>query len=304
MTSRLNFKQKSVAAAIAVGSIFLGLRTIYNRESLETNPFKEFNQWLNSFIVPESLIELSNDWFGEYGGHYFVLYVRNLLAGSFIYYFVNGLWHIYIYKIKGKKLFSQKEFPSKEVIADQILLGQSSMIVYAALPVFSEWLIEEGYTRVYFNWEEIGGFSSYLLFTALYLCLVECGIYWMHRKLHTNKLLYKYIHALHHKYNKPSMLTPWASVAFNPLDGILQACPYVLFLLVVPCHYLTHMAMVFFTAIWATNIHDALEGDSEPILGSKYHTVHHTHYHYNFGQFFIFCDMFWGTLRKPGKRVQ
>lgn len=24
--------------------------------------------------------------------------------------------------------------------------------------------------------------------------------------------------------------------------------------------------------------------DFEPIMGAKYHTVHHTHYHYNFGQ--------------------
>jgi hypothetical protein len=24
--------------------------------------------------------------------------------------------------------------------------------------------------------------------------------------------------------------------------------------------------------------------DTEPFLGAKYHTVHHTHYHYNFGQ--------------------
>ena len=44
----------------------------------------------------------------------------------------------------------------------------------------------------------------------------------MHRTLHENKFLYKYIHGLHHKYNKPSTLSPWASVAFNPIDGILQ----------------------------------------------------------------------------------
>jgi hypothetical protein len=63
-------------------------------------------------------------------------------------------------------------------------------------------------------------------------------------------------------------------------------------------------------------------------MGSKYHTVHHTHYHYNFGQvrshslepalwpraslsvpppsyllvqFFTFCDAFWGTLKVPEK---
>jgi sterol desaturase/sphingolipid hydroxylase (fatty acid hydroxylase superfamily) len=42
-------------------------------------------------------------------------------------------------------------------------------------------------------------------------------------------------------------------------------------------------------------------GDFEPIMGAKYHTVHHTHYHYNFGQFFTICDYIFGTLKVPEK---
>ena len=38
-------------------------------------------------------------------------------------------------------------------------------------------------------------------------------------------------------------------------------------------------------------------------MGSKYHLLHHTHYHYNYGQFFIFCDYFWGTLRLPERSL-
>ena len=41
--------------------------------------------------------------------------------------------------------------------------------------------------------------------------------------------------------------------------------------------------------------------DYEPIMGAKYHTVHHTHYHYNFGQFFTLMDWLHGTLRVPEK---
>jgi sterol desaturase/sphingolipid hydroxylase (fatty acid hydroxylase superfamily) len=36
-----------------------------------------------------------------------------------------------------------------------------------------------------------------------------------------------------------------------------------------------------------------------PIMGSKYHTIHHTHYIYNYGQVFVFCDRLWGTFREP-----
>lgn len=31
--------------------------------------------------------------------------------------------------------------------------------------------------------------------------------------------------------------------------------------------------MFAFTAIWATNIHDAVPGNTEPVMGAKYHTV-------------------------------
>ena len=63
-----------------------------------------------------------------------------------------------------------------------------------------------------------------------------------------------------------------------------QCSPYVICLFFIPVHYFTHVVAVFLTGIWATYIHDAALGNIEPIMGSKYHTVHHTHYHYNFGQ--------------------
>jgi lathosterol oxidase len=63
-----------------------------------------------------------------------------------------------------------------------------------------------------------------------------------------------------------------------------QASPYVFFLFFVPVHYFTHVFLLFFSGVWATNIHDSVPFDTEPIMGAKYHTIHHTHYHYNFGQ--------------------
>lgn len=266
------------------------------------NPFYAFNHWVNTLLYPAGVLEWFESTFDPKTAHYASTYVRDFVLGTLLYYVVGGLWHIWIYNIRGERYFTKQgaKMPSREIIIDQITLAQLSMFMYAALPVFSEWLIEEGYTLCYWSIEEIGGWPTYLIYTTLYLACVEIGIYWMHRSLHTNKFLYKYVHGLHHKYNKAHLLSPWASVAFNPLDGILQASPYVACLFLVPCHYLTHVLMLFFTAVWATNIHDALHGNTEPVMGSKYHTKHHTHLHVNFGQFFVFCDWYWGTLSAPG----
>ena len=143
-----------------------------------------------------------------------------------------------------------------------------------------------------------------------------------HSHTHTHAHSGKYMTAMHCYC---SHIT--AGLAFNPFDGMAQAAPYLICMLLVPMHFLTHEVMLFFTAvcepthlgvactcgtllhlpaapaawlqIWTTNIHDTLQGDTEPIMGSAYHTLHHTIYTKNYGQFFIFWDWVFGTLQAP-----
>lgn len=260
---------------------------------------KNFNCYFNSLVIPTRVASWVVSNCGREFGHYILCYLRNIVGALLVYYGTASFFHYHCYvHPRSKLLFQNRPRPSAEIITDQILLAQKSMFLYVLLPVVSDYVIEKGWTQTYYSLHEVGGLGPYLAWLVLYLALVEIGIYWMHRTLHTNKFLYRHIHALHHKYKTPEMLTPWASIAFHPLDGILQACPYVLCLFLVPCHYITHVLLLFFTAIWATYIHDSLDiWNIDPIMGSKYHTIHHTHYMYNFGQVFIFCDAFWGTLR-------
>lgn len=64
------------------------------------------------------------------------------------------------------------------------------------------------------------------------------------------------------------------------------------------------MAMFSFTAVWATNIHDAVPGNTEPVMGAKYHTVRSNKItrdrirHYNRAwlvRFLLLYDCFSGT---------
>jgi lathosterol oxidase len=262
---------------------------------------RNFNCWLNNILFSPKVAA----WFIQKTGsielgHYLLCYVRNLIGGCLVYYGTAAAFSYFCYMYPPlESTWDDRKRPTRAIIWDQIRLAQASLFIYTMLPVLDEYLVENGYTKVYFTVQEIGGMGMYILSHLFYFSLVEIGIYWMHRTLHTNKFLYKHVHMLHHKYNRPDTLTPWASIAFHPLDGILQASPYVLFLPIAPCHYVTHVAMLFFTAIWATYIHDSMDFNVWEIMGSKYHTVHHTHYIYNYGQVFTFCDRFWGTFKEP-----
>lgn len=88
-------------------------------------------------------------------------------------------------------------------------------------------------------------------------------------------------------------------LAFHPVDGALQASPYMVGLFLMPVHFWTHTALLFFTGVWTASIHDTIRGHTEPIMGSKYHTYHHTAYTDNYGQFFVFFDWLHGTLTDP-----
>lgn len=269
----------------------------------QANPYRQFNVWANDLVFHytylTSFSNTSKYYLGPTIGYYTQSYVRDVIAGTTIYWGTAGSWHILIYNVYAEQLFHQKKrpFPDLYTITQQQFLAQNSILFYATLPILAEFLIENHLTKVYFYMDEIGAWRNYFFYTILYFIAAEISIYWIHRILHTNKVLYKWIHSQHHLYNKIEHLTPWAALAFHPIDGLLQASPYVILLFFIPTHYFTFVGLLFFTSIWAINIHDSIHINSEPIMGSKYHTIHHTYYHYNFGQYFIFCDWLWGTLK-------
>ncbi|RSL95576.1 hypothetical protein CEP52_011986 [Fusarium oligoseptatum] len=73
------------------------------------------------------------------------------------------------------------------------------------------------YTRIdEYGWWWLG------VSTLLYMVFNDLGIYWIHRLEH-HPSIYKYVHKPHHKWIIP---TPWAAIAFHPVDGYLQSLPY------------------------------------------------------------------------------
>ena len=99
--------------------------------------------------------------------------------------------------------------PSKKAMILQICVAMKAMPWYTLLPTFSEHVIEMGWTRCFPRISDVG-VPTYLGYILIYLLIVEFGIYWAHRELHDIKPLYKYLHAIHHIYNKQNTLSPFA----------------------------------------------------------------------------------------------
>ncbi|KAI9379579.1 hypothetical protein POPTR_017G116600v4 [Populus trichocarpa] len=230
--------------------------------------------------------------------HFLQTWLRNFVAGTLLYFISGLLWCFYIYYLKRNVYVPKDAIPSNRAMLLQIYVAMKAMPWYTLLPTVSEYMIENGWTKCFFSISEVGWFA-YITYLAMYLVIVEFGIYWMHRELHDIKRLYKHLHATHHVYNKQNTLSPFAGLAFHPLDGILQAVPHVIALFLVPIHFRSHIALLFIEAVWTANIHDCINGNLWPIMGAGYHTIHHTTYKHNYGHYTIWMDWMLGTLRDP-----
>ncbi|XP_031274120.1 delta(7)-sterol-C5(6)-desaturase-like [Pistacia vera] len=249
-----------------------------------------YNRIVLRFLLPSSLWEPLP--------HVLQTWLRNYLAGSLLYLISGFLWCFYIYYYKRHVYVPKDAIPSRKAMLLQIYVAMKAMPWYCALPTLSEYMVENGWTKCFSRVSDVG-WLGYLVYLAVYLVFVEFGIYWMHRELHDIKFLYKHLHATHHIYNKQNTLSPFAGLAFHPLDGILQAVPHVIALFIIPTHFTTHIGLLFLEAIWTANIHDCINGKLWPVMGAAYHTIHHTTYRHNYGHYTIWMDWMLGTLRDP-----
>lgn len=257
-------------------------------DALQT--FAMDNDWKNSLFVPAAVRAALP--------HALTIWLRNFTAGCALYYGAGFLWALAIYGVCRSRYFKDGGMPTWEAMRAQMWVSQKALVWYTFFPSVAEWMVEKGFTRAVYTVAELGGWTNYLLVHALYLFIVEFCIYWIHRGLHDVSWL-RWLHTDHHIYNKENTLSPFAGLAFHPLDGIAQASPYVLCLFFLPIHFWTFEVMLFATGVWTTNIHDTVVGRTEPLMGAAYHTIHHTTYKHNYGQYFIFWDWVFGTLEVP-----
>jgi sterol desaturase/sphingolipid hydroxylase (fatty acid hydroxylase superfamily) len=118
-----------------------------------------------------------------------------------------------------------------------------------------------------------------------------------------HKLFFKTFHLLHHKSTNPS---PWAAYSFHPLEALVEAGIFVVFLFTIPIHYL-HLLIFFFIMI-VYNVYGHLGYELYPKWFSRHkigkwintsisHNQHHQFFKGNYGLYFTVWDRFMGTIR-------
>ena len=178
-------------------------------------------------------------------------------------------------------------------MCNEIWLSTWSLGLMSGLTAVMETWILMGHGHLYTVASQYG-WTYFALSPLLFLLFTDFLIYWIHRGLHHRSLYW--LHKLHHHYKET---TPFSAFAFHPLDGFAQSFPYHIFVLVFPMHQYLYMATLLLVGLWTVNIHDRVTLSLPGVNGAAHHTIHHTKFNYNYGQYFTWCDRVFGTYKDP-----
>ncbi|KAJ7178992.1 C5-sterol desaturase [Mycena filopes] len=217
------------------------------------------------------------------------------LVGIHVLYFAfAGLSYRYIFNHEMRK--HPRFLKNQEKLEIQSSLRAFPTITLLTLP----WFLAEvrGYSRLY-DGADTYGYLYLFLSAPFFLLVTDYCIYWIHRTLHV-PAIYRLIHKPHHKWLIP---TPWASHAFNPIDGYAQGLPYHIFVFLFPLHRWLYLGMFVFVNFWTIFIHDSDMVTGHPleniINGPAHHTLHHLYFNVNYGQYFTWADKVGKSYRQP-----
>jgi lathosterol oxidase len=157
------------------------------------------------------------------------------------------------------------------------------------------------YTKFYTDINQ-HGFTYFFLAFPIMALMHDTYFYWMHRLMHHPRL-FKVFHLVHHKSTNPS---PFAAYSFHPLEAIVEAGIFIVFVFTIPVH-LYHL-LFFFLFMIIYNVYGHLgwelypKGFSRHWLGkwintSVNHNLHHQYFKGNYGLYFLFWDRLMGTIR-------
>ena len=198
----------------------------------------------------------------------------------------------------GGKTHAHTENPAywpwdNQQIRNEMWVSTWSLFIMAGLTACVDMYFLLGGSKLYKDIDEYG-YVYFFLSPFLFLFFTDALIYWIHRILHWPSVYW--LHKLHHYYKET---TPWSAFSFHPLDGFAQSFPYHLFVMFFPMHSRLYTLTLMIVGLWTVNIHDRMTLRLWGVNGAAHHTIHHTKFNYNYGQYFTWSDQLFGTFKDP-----
>ncbi len=229
--------------------------------------------------------------------------IADITFNSFIY-IVFALPAFFVFWIVGKNVFKarriqpQQRATSKHIRRELFFSG-TTLLIFCAIDVGIYIAAKNGWTKIYtdstgYTWWYWG------VSVGVMLLLHDAYFYWAHRLMH-HPLLYKHVHKVHHESIDPS---PFAAFSFHPLEALVEAGFYVIFVFIVPIHLgaiiLWQIIQQGFNVIGHMGYEIYPRGFTKHWLfkwktASTHHNMHHAKFEGNYGLYFTWWDRWFGT---------
>jgi len=209
-------------------------------------------------------------------------------------YFSVGLMMMTINKRHPKARIQKKRDGMKrvsvEILSSVKALGTSAVLLSAGYFLQTQgWVLFDPLTL---NW-----WTFPITFAVIFL-LFDAWFYWGHRLLHL-KAFYRW-HKPHHLSIAP---TAWSNDSSAVMDTVIEHGFYFIVWLLLPVPALSVFALRLFDQISGMIGHSGFEYFASrstrkpyPFLCTTFHDLHHSQFHYNFGNFLSFWDRWMGTV--------
>lgn len=163
---------------------------------------------------------------------YFLVF--STLLVPFLYVVVATSFYLVLYVRKNNK-YKANKIQSDEVAPLQIKREVCYSVISLTLFCITGYLVfilyQSGYSLIYFDIQKYG--VMYLFISIVLMMLFhDMYFYWTHRLLHLPGC-YRKIHRIHHLSSNPS---PFTSLAFHPVEAIIQAAVLPFMAVIIPAH--------------------------------------------------------------------
>lgn len=228
-----------------------------------------------------------------------------LLLIIFLRYFILAMIAYFLFYVVKRESWQfkriQKKFPAGKDYIREIAYSIITTFIFAIIGyvVFLTPFVK--YTQVYYRIEEYG--TLYFIISVLIMIMLhDTYFYWTHRLMHYASV-YRYVHRVHHLSTNPS---PWAAMAFHPLEAVVEAGIIVVIAITLPVHPMGIGLFLLFMMMYNVYGHLGYElyprGFSASFAGrwintSVNHNMHHQQFSGNYGLYFLFWDRIMGTIQ-------